>query len=50
MVDLAADAGRARQHRADQRRRDRHDGAEGLPNTFVPGRNLLFLTYAAAIA
>ena len=22
--------------------------AEGLPNTFVPGRNLLFLTYAAA--
>ena len=25
-------------------------GAEGLPNTFVPGRNLLFLTYAAALA
>ncbi len=25
-------------------------GQEGLPNTFVPGRNLLFLTYAAAIA
>lgn len=25
-------------------------GAEGLPNTFVPGRNLLFLTYAATIA
>ena len=24
--------------------------AEGLPNTFVPGRNLLFLTCAAAIA
>jgi 7-cyano-7-deazaguanine synthase len=24
--------------------------AEGLPNTFVPGRNLLFFTYAAAIA
>ncbi len=24
--------------------------AEGLPNTFVPGRNLLFLTAAAAIA
>jgi 7-cyano-7-deazaguanine synthase len=23
---------------------------EGLPNTFVPGRNLLFLTYAAGIA
>ena len=25
-------------------------GTDGLPNTFVPGRNLLFLTYAAAIA
>lgn len=25
-------------------------GEEGLPNTFVPGRNLLFLTYAAAVA
>jgi len=25
-------------------------GAVGLPNTFVPGRNLLFFTYAAAIA
>jgi 7-cyano-7-deazaguanine synthase len=24
--------------------------AQGLPNTFVPGRNLLFFTYAAAIA
>lgn len=24
--------------------------AKGLPNTFVPGRNLLFLTYAAALA
>ena len=24
--------------------------AEGLPSTFVPGRNLLFLVYAAAIA
>jgi 7-cyano-7-deazaguanine synthase len=24
--------------------------AEGLPNTFVPGRNLLFLTYAGALA
>ena len=25
-------------------------GASGLPNTFVPGRNLLFLTLAAALA
>ncbi len=25
-------------------------GADGLPNTFVPGRNILFLTYAAALA
>jgi 7-cyano-7-deazaguanine synthase len=24
--------------------------AKGLPNTFVPGRNLLFFTYAAALA
>ena len=24
-------------------------GAQGLPNTFVPGRNLLFFTYAAAL-
>ncbi len=25
-------------------------GQQGLPNTFVPGRNLLFFTYAATIA
>jgi 7-cyano-7-deazaguanine synthase len=25
-------------------------GASGLPNTFVPGRNLLFFTFAAALA
>jgi 7-cyano-7-deazaguanine synthase len=25
-------------------------GADGLPNTFVPGRNLAFLTFAAALA
>jgi 7-cyano-7-deazaguanine synthase len=25
-------------------------GNEGLPNTFVPGRNLIFLTFAAALA
>ena len=27
-----------------------HIGQAGLPNTFVPGRNLLFFTYAAALA
>jgi 7-cyano-7-deazaguanine synthase len=26
------------------------DADSGLPNTFVPGRNLIFLTYAAALA
>ena len=26
------------------------DVSSGLPNTFVPGRNLVFLTYAAALA
>jgi 7-cyano-7-deazaguanine synthase len=26
------------------------DADTGLPNTFVPGRNLIFLTYAAALA
>ena len=25
-------------------------GSEGLPNSFVPGRNMIFLTFAAAIA
>ena len=25
-------------------------GVDGLPNTFVPGRNLVFLTFAAALA
>jgi 7-cyano-7-deazaguanine synthase len=27
-----------------------HDNESGLPNTFVPGRNLVFLTFAAAWA
>lgn len=26
------------------------EGADGLPNTFVPGRNLLFFNYAAILA
>jgi 7-cyano-7-deazaguanine synthase len=30
--------------------RDDPDSATGLPNTFVPGRNLIFLIYAAAYA
>ena len=29
---------------------DEMDAVTGLPNTFVPGRNLIFLTYAAAFA
>lgn len=28
----------------------REDGDAGLPNTFVPGRNIVFLTFAAAYA
>ena len=30
--------------------RDEVDAQTGLPNTFVPGRNLIFLTFAAALA
>ena len=40
----------ALRHRADPRRARSRMGANGLPNTFVPGRNLLFFTFAAAIA
>ena len=29
---------------------ERDEARSGLPNTFVPGRNLVFLTYAAALA
>jgi 7-cyano-7-deazaguanine synthase len=36
-------------HRADRERADRDD-ASGLPNTFVPGRNLLFFTLRRAVA
>ena len=32
------------------RRREIRMTAEGLPSTFVPGRNLVFLAYAAAVA
>ena len=54
-----ARAGLGRRSRpvARRARRDRADadveisiGREGLPTTFVPGRNLLFLTYSAALA
>ena len=30
-------------------RRARPPAESGLPNTFVPGRNLLFFTFAAAV-
>jgi 7-cyano-7-deazaguanine synthase len=32
------------------REREIEMGSQGLPNTFVPGRNLLFLAFAAALA
>ena len=32
------------------RQREIEMGAEGLPNTFVPGRNLLFFMFAASLA
>lgn len=35
---------------ASANRRPIETGASGLPSTFVPGRNLVFLTYAAALA
>src|ERR1700710_1995684 len=45
-----SDAGQDLRDGADARCRDVAMGADGLPNTFVPGRNLLFLTFAAALA
>ncbi len=52
LVDLTATLGALGAHRADRRPTPDRIAmtAEGLPNTFVPGRNLLFLTCAAAIA
>jgi 7-cyano-7-deazaguanine synthase len=48
LLDLAP-AGPDQRHRADQRARHRV-AANGLPNTFVPGRNLLFLTLCRGVA
>ena len=47
LVDLGV-LGADQRHRADPRHRDRVHRS-GLPNTFVPGRNLFFFTFAAAI-
>ena len=49
MLELT-ELGRLCGHGADARSRDRASIAAGLPSTFVPGRNLLFFTYAAALA
>ena len=49
MVDLTATHRRPRRDRADQRCRDRDD-RRGPAEHVRPGRNLLFLTYAAALA
>lgn len=48
MVDLASLA--AISETALTQDREIAFAASGLPNTFVPGRNLLFFTYAAAVA
>jgi 7-cyano-7-deazaguanine synthase len=43
------DTGRDFRHALTRDVADRN-GRDGLPNTFVPGRNLVFLTFAAALA
>jgi 7-cyano-7-deazaguanine synthase len=47
---LALDALRAVSDTALTRETEIAMGADGLPNTFVPGRNIVFLTFAAALA
>ncbi len=47
---LALDALRAVSDTALTRQTAIAMGADGLPNTFVPGRNIVFLTFAAALA
>jgi 7-cyano-7-deazaguanine synthase len=47
---LALDALRAVSDTALTRETEIAMQADGLPNTFVPGRNLVFLTFAAALA
>jgi 7-cyano-7-deazaguanine synthase len=47
---LALDALRAVSDTALTRQTEIAMRADGLPNTFVPGRNLLFVTFAAALA
>jgi 7-cyano-7-deazaguanine synthase len=47
---LALDALRAVSDTALTRETEIAMGEDGLPNTFVPGRNIVFLTFAAALA
>ena len=48
-VDRSRRARPDQRHRADPRHARSPSSESGLPNTFVPGRNLLFFTFAAAI-
>ena len=48
MIDLSVLG--AISHTAMTREIEIEANANGLPNTFVPGRNLMFMTIAAAIA